>query len=166
MLIHFHTELRQWMAVAVIATAFAGGCCGPMACGPRCHDGIVAIGGAVASASHGGCSSGCEGCGERYIDEWINHPPDCCEPCDDCGNHDGQSCGACRGIFEGIPSLWGYRRDCGCDQTCERAWGPGGGLGGVFGLGRPTTGPSCGGEPSCGCDHCTNVDARFPIERF
>lgn len=89
----------------------ASGCCGPMACGPMgygpCSSGpLMAFGG------------GCDGCGETYIDEWINHPPSC-DSCDSCGNHSGQSCGSCRPIFSGLKSLWGYRRDCGCDSGCS-----------------------------------------------
>jgi len=30
-----------------------------------------------------GCASGC---GEVYWGEWTSDPPDCCDPCDDCGN--------------------------------------------------------------------------------
>ena len=31
---------------------------------------------------------GC-GCGERYWGDWCGDPPDCCEPCDRCGNWTG-----------------------------------------------------------------------------
>jgi hypothetical protein len=110
------------------------GCCGPMACGPMscgsCSSGPVLAG------SCGGCSHGCDGCGERYIDEWINHPPTC-DPCDSCGNHNGQSCTACRPMFDGFKSLWGYRRDCGCGQSsCD------------------SCGTSCDGGCDSGCESC------------
>ncbi|TWT86463.1 hypothetical protein [Neorhodopirellula pilleata] len=94
------------------------GCCGPMwqpgGCGSAC--GTTACG-----TCDDGCGN-CGGCGELYIDPWINHPPDCCDPCDCCGNYNGQSCGKCRGVFAGVKSLWGYK--CvddggGCDGGCD-----------------------------------------------
>lgn len=96
----------------------AGGCVGPMACGPfacgtACCDGPLSWGKTA-------CGDPCNGCGELYIDEWINHPPKCCDPCDTCGNYTGQSCHACRPIMRGFPSLWGYRCEpppAGCDRV-------------------------------------------------
>ena len=29
----------------------------------------------------GACQSGCSGCGEVYVGEWISDPPACCDPC-------------------------------------------------------------------------------------
>ena len=107
-------------ATALLAT----GCVGPMACGPN---GCSASG----PLAWGSCDGGdCRGCGELYIDPWINHRADVCDPCDGCGNYNGQSCGKCRPIFSGYRSLWGYRRDpgpppcswgsCGgCDGGCD-----------------------------------------------
>lgn len=116
------TPARLMMVSCLVALGLATGCCGPMACGPvGC--GPCGSGPLMAAGSCGGGCRGCDGCGERYIDEWINHPPTC-DPCDACGNHNGQSCTACRPMFEGIKSLWGYRRDCGCESTgcgCESA---------------------------------------------
>jgi hypothetical protein len=40
-------------------------------------------------AWHGdGCNGHCGrmGCGEVYWCDWISSPPECCDPCDDCGN--------------------------------------------------------------------------------
>ena len=110
-----------------------GGCCGP----------------SVAS------NSSCTGCGELYVDPWINEPADCVDPCNTCGNYNGQSCGSCRPLFEGFRSLWGYRcgddcGDCG-DSGCAVSCG-GGLLGGnACGCGAEICGGSCGVE-SCGCD--------------
>jgi len=59
----------------------------------------------------GGCASGC---GECYIDPWINEPAACRDPCNDCGQYNGQGCGSCRPVFNGVASLWGYRYDAGC----------------------------------------------------
>jgi len=129
----------------------AGGCVGPMGagcCGP------VGFPGGCDSACHDGacgeCDS-CTGCGELYVDPWINHPADCVDPCDVCGNFNGQSCGKCRSVFDGFRSLWGYR--CGCPSgpmaTTDRQF-------------APLRAAPCGGcdagcdeclvEPSCGCE--------------
>ncbi len=116
---------------------FLTGCVGPMACGPAGNCGPVAFG-----SSCDGCGE-CEGCGELYIDPWINHPADCCDPCDRCGNFNGQSCGKCRSVFSGVASLWGYRCDSGCgdcgEATCD------GGCGAFLSL---------GGGCDAGCDGC------------
>ncbi len=59
------------------------------------------------------------GCGEIYWDEWLSEPPDCCDPCDECGNWAGpQSC--CRGgKLAGIwSSLWGCRGEPCSDGEC------------------------------------------------
>jgi hypothetical protein len=124
------------LGMAVLAT----GCCGPMACGPMgcggCGSGgPIVLGGGCG----GGACNGCDGCGETYIDEWINHPPTC-DQCDCCGNHGGQTCGNCRPIFDGFKSLWGYRRDCGCDTSCGSDVG--------------CSGASCDGGCSGGCSSC------------
>ncbi|MEM9367738.1 MAG: hypothetical protein AAGD07_17240 [Planctomycetota bacterium] len=53
------------------------------------------------------------------MDPWINHPADCCDPCDHCGNYNGQTCGKCRPVFAGIKSLWGYRCADNCGGGCD-----------------------------------------------
>lgn len=130
--------------------AFASGCCGPMwqpgGCGSSCGDGSC---GGLAS-NCGGCQDGCgscQGCGELYIDPWINHPADCCDPCDACGNFNGQSCGKCRSVFAGVKSLWGYRCDDGCDGGCAGECG-----------GCQSSGCSTCGTSDCGCDSGTLGD--------
>jgi hypothetical protein len=109
-----------FLSASVALVMLASGCCGPMACGPMGCGGPIAFGGRA-------CGDGCNGCGERYIDEWINHPPSCSDPCDGCGNYNGQTCHACRPILSGFPSLWGYRCDpppVGCDRVqCEPSCG-------------------------------------------
>ncbi|HEY1785250.1 MAG TPA: hypothetical protein VGG30_06855 [Pirellulales bacterium] len=42
------------------------------------------------------------GCGERMVNHWWNDPPQCCDPCDSCGNFTGRkwwvpNCMGCRG---------------------------------------------------------------------
>lgn len=128
-----------WFAIAVT------GCVGPMGagcCGPS-------VGGACAGSS---CDS-CTGCGELYVDPWINNPADCVDPCDACGNHNGQSCGKCRSVFSGVGSLWGYR--CGCDPgpggCTDRQFAPRCASGcDVIGCDGGCT--SCVSEPACGCE--------------
>lgn len=125
------------------------GCVGPMACGPGGNCGPVAFG-----TSCDGCGE-CEGCGELYIDPWINHPADCCDPCDQCGNFNGQSCGKCRSVFKGFASLWGYRCDAGCSDcvhsTCDA------------GCGLAASGGCC--DSSCGgCDSCGSCDSGGLVE--
>ena len=135
---------RLCVVVACMSLAWLTGCTctGPLACsgnGACCTDGTC---GPLGTAC-GGCGA-CEGCGELYIDPWINHPPDCCDPCDRCGNYNGQSCGKCRSVFFGVASLWGYRcGDTGCNE-CENAGCTGG------------CGVSDGCCDSCdgGCDSC------------
>ena len=121
------------LAFFACSLIWATGCVGPLACGPTGDCGPVAF------SSCDGCGD-CEGCGELYIDPWINHPADVCDPCDRCGNYNGQSCGKCRSVFSGIASLWGYRCDVGCgcgDVSC-------GGCDGVI--------DGCCGDSCDGCD--------------
>ena len=69
------------------------GWCGSHACGTDCDEdcGKGAKCGKAGSYFHLGgigkkfrnyfvCANGC---GERYVGEWISDPPDCCEPCDE-----------------------------------------------------------------------------------
>ncbi len=128
--------VRGSCAAAALLLIGMTGCVGPMACGPTGDCGPIAF------SSCDGCGE-CEGCGELYVDPWFNHPADVCDPCDRCGNYNGQSCGKCRSIFSGVASLWGYRcgdECCGCGDTscggCDHAAGGG-------------CGPSCGGCDSC-----------------
>ena len=132
------SPLRASLLLASLLLLAATGCVGPLACGPAGHCGPIGMN------TCDGCGE-CEGCGELYIDPWINHPADVCDPCDCCGNHNGQSCGKCRSVFGGVASLWGYRCD-GATVECTR--------GGCCG-------DSCGGCDSCcagdtcgGCDSC------------
>lgn len=127
------------LAVLSMLTLVSLGCCGPLACGPAGCNGPVG----VPAPSCGGCGD-CDGCGELYIDPWINEPAACSDPCDSCGNYNGQTCGSCRPVFSGIATLWGYRYDggCGCGShrtSCD------GGISGYDG-GSPTGGCDCGGH--------------------
>lgn len=115
-----------------------GGACGPVgpapcatgACGSGCCPSLI---GAVASAVT--CNTGC---GERYYDEWISDPPDCCDPCDNCGNWTGpQPC--CRPLSILNPCNWfgiRYYDDCGGCGVCSACL------------------PVCDGCGGGGCDSC------------
>jgi hypothetical protein len=129
-----HRILALTACLAAVATT---GCVSPLGCG-SCAHGPISF-----SQQSNGCGK-CDGCGELYIDPWINHPPDCCDPCDRCGNHSGQSCGKCRSVFGGIRTLWGYRCDEGCDQGGQA---------------------TCGCEsPHAHCDSCVTQEAACGLE--
>ena len=141
-------SLANRLSIAMFCASlicFTGCCTGPFACGPNGSSGPVGFG-----SSCDGCGD-CEGCGELYIDPWINDPADCCDPCDRCGNHNGQSCGKCRSVFDGVASLWGYRcGDTGCDSGCDTGCDSCGTTGcGGCGVATPSCGSSCGGCDSC-----------------
>lgn len=131
------------LLLSLVSLASFTGCVGPMGCAPNAC-GPVAFGG-------GGCGqcNDCSGCGELYVDPWINHPADVCDPCDCCGNFNGQSCGKCRPMFSGFRSLWGYRCDDGgaggCDTGCDVGCGAGG-----CDVGCGAGGCDAGGCTTCG----------------
>jgi len=52
------------------------------------------------------CGSGCA-C-QLYYGEWINDPPACCDPCDNCGNYTGPNCaGRGRPVGPLLREMWG-----------------------------------------------------------
>lgn len=96
-----------------------GGCdnggCGDAACG--CGGGGLGFVGPLARLAS------CRGaCGEVYIDEWINHPPqadNCGFTCGGCGQ-----CGQCRPLRSVLKQLWGrpYMTRCStglCGPSCD-----------------------------------------------
>ena len=152
--------LRGFVSLALLALVvpLAVGCVGPMAYPPGslCCDSSGV--GPFALGCGGSKCGDCSGCGELYIDPWINHPADICDPCDKCGNHNGQSCGKCRSVFSGIPSLWGYRR---CDDGCDCGVGTCSGSCGLFSFLRRPSGCDACGEASCGCDGVTHGSPSY-----
>lgn len=61
------------------------------------------------------CGSGCSG--DLYYNEWISDPPDCCDPCDNCGNWcEGGGCCRRRPIWHGLQALWGRRYCPSCGE--------------------------------------------------
>ena len=149
-----HTLSFGFLSLALLGFA---GCVGPNAHGPL---------GGCCGPSVASNNNACTGCGELYVDPWINEPADCVDPCDTCGNYNGQSCGKCRPIFEGVKNLWGYRcgDDCGvcsdpgCAVSCGRGLLGGDGCGCGSKICGPSAGcDSCGGGCDSGCS--SHVDA-------
>lgn len=110
---------------SVLLSLFSTGCCCLQS---PCHTGC---GTGPIMSSHA-CSSGC---GEFYVDEWYNHPPQV-SSCDTCGNHVGShghdACGcggaSCAPLLHRLSCLWGIRYvpvDCegGCEGGCDSCGG-------------------------------------------
>jgi len=155
-----------WGLVAVGGT----GCCvyrpgGPIdPCGPN-DTGVRSLTGRGAPGdSCGGCSScggscgrqkgqiaACKwGCGEVYWDEWLSDPPDCCDPCDACGNWAGpQACCKPSILQKFADALWGCRGEpCSDGECCEKRGGW-------------CNGSSCSAG---GCSSCTDRAGWVPVE--
>lgn len=151
--------MARWLFVALGALLVGSGCCsvgghcgagasctlGPCLrpiiwrgecheCGPpgeSCADCCGECG--IFPALRRGLTCG-KGCGEIYISEWISDPPDCCDPCDACGNWVGPNLACNPGPLKRVlAALHGYRYcprpDCG--QVCGLC--PTGGRGGCCG---------------------------------
>jgi hypothetical protein len=95
------------------------------------------------------CLTGCKGCGDIYIHEWISDPPDCCDPCDNCngqftGNRACNVCclGPCQRI---LSALHGYSY---CPAPYCGPWRPLFPCLGARGCGHG----GCGGCGVCGMD--------------
>jgi hypothetical protein len=87
------------------------------------------------------------GCGEVYWDEWLSDPPDCEDPCDDCGYYVGPRSRLLSPLA--WCNLWGLRSSpCGDCGTCDACTS----------CDSCTTGPSACDSPSCGgCADCTSA---------
>jgi hypothetical protein len=80
-------------------------CCGDCGevgcecCVPQCPDPCCECYGGPFAWLHKALNpeSYCGGCGELYWGDFHSYPPDCCDPCNRCGQWTGESnCGACR----------------------------------------------------------------------
>jgi hypothetical protein len=77
---------------------------------------------------NGRCFCG-QSCCDRYWGEWVSDPPDCCDPCNQCGNFVGPRCcgpGPLRRLWYAI-SCTGCCNSCGgsgCD-ICGGGYAPG-----------------------------------------
>jgi hypothetical protein len=116
-MLRFHgLALRACVLLSLLST----GCCSVhnSTCGTGC--------GPEAWMANHACSNGC---GEFYIDEWYNHPPQC-DPCNTCGDYVGQhaACGCgeptCVPLLHRLSCLWGIRYvGPGCDAGCSTCSG-------------------------------------------
>lgn len=103
-------------SLAAHGPALAGDCGGCGDCG-SCGDVYPGTCGECASGHCGGlgglvlpllstrlaCGSGCGGV---YFGEWLYDPPDCCDPCNDCGCFvDAQPCHHRCGILDGVAGV-------------------------------------------------------------
>ena len=149
-------RLSMRLAMGLFACTFFSGCvgmgCFPGTCGscgpaafncdncdgygrPLARGPVRRVGAALSCGS---------GCGEMYVDEWRNYPPNPCDPC--------ESIGGCRPILGGLRNLFGYRT-----HECETCYGDGGLL--------KSLGPGCmqGGGCAAGCaEPACGVDAYYP----
>src|SRR4026209_2031199 len=97
-----------WPRSAIVFAALllaSSGCCVQRCGGMNCDSGLPCSGGQCAcddgcrDTCDNACGSSCgllsplhcllgcgSGCGEFYYDEWLSDPPQCCDPCDNCGN--------------------------------------------------------------------------------
>lgn len=103
----------------------------------------------------GGPSGSCTGCGELYIDPWLNHPPR--RTTSGCQNCESPSLTCCRGCTPlrtgmkvGLKRLFGeHQMGCGCDVA------------------PITSESSCGVEfeVSCGIEHEASCGIEYPSHR-
>ncbi len=158
--------ISRWVLLVGASALLAGGCCCPDMCGSGCGPGggkgslfcrpyeqrmadsnvyecgtccpTVGCGGGIKGWLYNQ-ATGCKGCGDIYWGEWISDPPDCCDPCDQCGGFTGSGGDCCKPrCLERIARLFhGYRQCPGeCGDSC----------------GLPLLGCRlCGGA---GCDSC------------
>ena len=85
-------------------------------------------------------ATGCKGCGDVYWGEWISDPPDCCDPCDQCGGFSGSGGTCCKtGCLQRLSRIFKSHRYCpdDCGGSC--------GMPALLGCNQ------CGGA---GCDSC------------
>jgi len=125
------------MFATLAATGLFSGCCGPAfrvcdgygggAAGPCCNTGCDPCNWHPGKHLFGkiGCNSGC---GDLYWSDWHSQPPDCCDPCDRCGNFVGR-------FFTGNP----------CRSGCGSCCGGGGEWGGGYAGGSGCCGGAGGG---------------------
>ena len=89
----------------------------------------------------GGPCGNCTGCGELYVDPWINHPPT--KNCEDCDGSRTSNCKSCRPLKAGIKAIMGLHCGAACDSMLAS------------------------GEVSCGLEHrhsCDGCESCVPQE--
>lgn len=107
---------------------------GNAACG-TCATSVGCCNGGIKGWLHNNATC-CRGCGDVYWGEWTSDPPDCCDPCDQCGNFTGSGGLCCRQSC--LPNL---RRLFQSHRYCPGECGGG-------------CGPSCGDCGGSGCASC------------
>jgi hypothetical protein len=161
--------ISRWAFFVCASALFAGGCCGPNRCGSGCGPGVDGGRGSLFCRSYeqrmadsdsyncGHCNTpvgccnggikgwlnsqatGCKGCGDMYWGEWVSDPPDCCDPCNKCGDYTGNGGTCCKpNCLARLSRLFNGHRYCPgvCGDIC----------------GVPLLGCNrCGGA---GCDAC------------
>ncbi len=105
-------RLFHYFAVLFVFSSMVG-CCTLHRTTPGCNGTQCDVGDACCTGCLSplqqlmGCSSGC---GEIYWDEWLSDPPDCCDPCDQCGNWIGpHGCCGARARPLNHANFWGRR---------------------------------------------------------
>jgi hypothetical protein len=126
--------------------------CGPGGCGPSgyYHCGLLPT-----LRAHLGATATCgRGCGEVYWGEWVSDPPDCCDPCNSCGDWQHQQCcspGLLRRLWWGAHGyrLGGQHGDANCCGGCNSCCGGDVAATGYYDGGSPGC-STCGGGHSHG----------------
>lgn len=128
----------SWLVALAVVLSFGGGCacvqnrhqgCGDSCC-PNPNDPILGDCNKCGVCGGNDCPgyTPCgylkymltcgAGCSEIYWGEWISDPPDCCDPCDNCGNWTGPGCCNRKPVRNALKALWGTRYFGGCCSTC------------------------------------------------
>ncbi len=132
---------RAGLVLACLLTLMSAGCCCTQGL-TTCNSCASCDGGACATGPLGGHGSCHSGCGEVYVDEWLNTPP-CI---DDCGYSNCNTCGPrrCRPVLAFVRLLFcgDPQGGCGgCESGCSSC--------SSGGAGHFTSSPSscnCGGS--------------------
>jgi hypothetical protein len=151
------TNFRASWILTCLMTLVGAGCC--------CTQGMNTCGGSYysscTSCPTGGCGAGpllglasCRGgCGETYVDEWVNEPP-CIDNCGYCNS----GCDSCRRPVRSLLQLlWGtpYDAGCGCDTGCDSGCDGGCGGGSALAVSGSMPTQSC----NCGRSHAVHSSA-------
>ncbi len=151
------TYFRASWILTCLMTLVGAGCC--------CTQGMNTCSSysTCSSCPTGGCGAGpllglasCRGgCGETYVDEWVNEPP-CIDDCGYC-NSGCDTCRSGRPVRSILRLLWGtpYDGGCGCASGCDSGCDScGGGVGMVSGpISEPYSGPMPTKSCNCGGSH-------------
>lgn len=110
---------RVCWALTCLMSLMSAGCCCTQGL-TTCNGSSSCDGGQCATGPFGGVGSCRSGCGEVYVDEWLNTPP-CI---DDCGFSNCQTCRprSCRPVLSFVRLVFGMplRGGCGgCDSGCS-----------------------------------------------